>query len=55
MSPEEVARYVMIAYAAILVVFIAYGVWQGRRISALEREARLLTEELERREAGGRA
>ena len=54
MSAEEVARYVMIAYAAILAVLIAYAVWQARRMAGLQREARLLSEEMERREAATR-
>ena len=51
MSAEEVARYVMTAYAVILAALVAYAIWQARRVSGLERQARLLSEELERREA----
>jgi hypothetical protein len=55
MSAEEVARYVMIAYAIIIAALVAYGVWQARRISALQRESQLLSDELQRREGSGRA
>ena len=51
MALEEAVKYVAAAYAIILGVLIAYSVWSARRVSALEREARLLTSEVERRGA----
>jgi hypothetical protein len=49
MSLEEGVKYVAAAYAIILAVLVAYSVWSARRVSALEREARLLSTEVERR------
>ena len=51
MALEEAVKYVAAAYAIILAVLVAYSVWSARRVSALEREARLLSSEIERREA----
>lgn len=52
MSLEDGVKYVAAAYAIILAVLAAYSVWSARRVSALEREARLLSAEVERRARG---
>jgi hypothetical protein len=49
MTLEEGVKYVAAAYAVILAVFVAYSLWSARRVSALEREARVLSAEVERR------
>jgi hypothetical protein len=51
MSLEEGVKYVAAAYAIMLAVLVAYGIWSARRVSALAREAQLLSAEIERREA----
>jgi hypothetical protein len=49
MSLEEGVKYVAAAYGIILGVLVVYSVWSARRVSALEREAKLLSAEVERR------
>jgi hypothetical protein len=49
---EQAAKYVAAAYAIILAGLAAWTIWTARRVSSLEREAHVLSEELERR--GGR-
>jgi hypothetical protein len=51
MALEEAVKYVAAAYAIILAVLVAYSVWSARRVSALERETRVLSTEVERRQA----
>ena len=51
MSLEEGVKYVAAAYAIILAVLVAYSIWSARRVSALEREARLLSAEVDKRGA----
>jgi len=53
MSLDEGVKYVAAAYAIILAALVAYAAWSARRVSALEREARLLSTEVERRAAAG--
>jgi len=53
MSVEEAAKYVAAAYAVILAALAAWTIWSARRVNALQREVRLLAEEIERRGAGG--
>jgi hypothetical protein len=49
MPLAEAARYVAAAYAAVLLVFVAYLAVTGRRIGRLRRDVRALGEELARR------
>jgi len=50
MPLAEAVKYVAAAYAAVLLVLVAYLIVAGRRIGRLQREVRLLDEELTRRE-----
>lgn len=52
MPLAEAVKYVAAAYGAVLLVFIAYLVVAARRIGRLQRDVRVLDEELTRR-AGG--
>ena len=52
MPLHEAVKYVAAAYAAVLVGLIAYVVSAGLRIARLQRDARLLDEELRRRADG---
>lgn len=49
MTIEEGARFVAAAYAVILAVLVAYYILSARRVKTLERDVRLLEQEVERR------
>ena len=55
MSLAEAVKYVAAAYAVVLVALVAYLVSAGRRIARLQRDVRVLDEELRRRAGGGPA
>ncbi len=50
MPLAEAVKYVAAAYGAVLLVLVGYLVVAGRRISRLQRDVRVLDEELIRRE-----
>ena len=51
MSIEEGVKYVASAYAIILAVLVIYYFMSARRVTALQRDVRLLEDEAKRREA----
>jgi hypothetical protein len=52
MSIEEGARFVAAAYAVILAVLVLYYFISARRVNALQRDVRLLEQEVQRRQSG---
>jgi len=52
MPLAEAAKYVAAAYGAVLLVLIGYLIVAGRRIGRLQRDVRVLDEELSRRQGG---
>lgn len=55
MSLAEAVKYVAAAYAVVLVALVAYLISAGRRIAHLQRDVRVLDEELKRRAGRGSA
>lgn len=52
MSIGEAAKFVAAAYGVILAVMIVYYLLSARRVSALERDLRVLEETVRKREGG---
>ncbi len=52
MSIEEGARFVAAAYAVILAVLVLYYFISARRVNTLQRDVRLLEQEVQRRRSG---
>jgi hypothetical protein len=52
MPLAEAVKYVAAAYGAVLLVLIGYLIVAGRRIGRLQRDVRVLDEELTRRRGG---
>lgn len=52
MPLSEAVKYVAAAYSIIWVATVIYMVAAARRVTALEREVRLLNETLDKREGG---
>ncbi len=50
MTIEEGVKYVAAAYAIILAVLLIYYFMSARRVTALQRDVRLLEDEAKRRE-----
>ena len=51
MTIEEGVKYVAAAYAIILAVLVIYYFMSARRVTALQRDVRLLEDEAKRRQA----
>ena len=52
MTIEEGAKFVAGAYAVILAVLVLYYFLSARRVNTLQRDVRLLEQEVQRRQAG---
>jgi hypothetical protein len=52
MSIEEGAKFVAAAYAVILAVLVLYYFISARRVNTLQRDVRLLEQEVQRRQSG---